>query len=110
MASKTFTTYKPTEDNYIDFEDYTGAPVKFKLNPSIPGQIILDFMAVSDTEDPKKLAEVINTVLDLAIVEEDKVAWNEFSLEPRNGVNVDVLAEVVGHVVAVMSGNPQDQE
>lgn len=110
MATKTFTTYKPTEDNFIELEDFNGKTNTFKLTASIPGQVILDFMAVSTTEDASKLAEIIKTVLDMAIVEDDKAAWNAFSVEPRNGVTVDVLSEVVGHVVSVLSGNPQDQE
>lgn len=109
MATKSFSTYKPTEDNFIELDDFNGATHTFKLTPSIPGQVILDFMAVSQTEDPAKLAEIINTVLDLAIVEDDKAAWNEFSTEPKNGVTVDVLSEVVGYVVSVLSGNPQVQ-
>ena len=109
MATKSFTTYRPTEDNFIELDDFDGTTHTFKLNPSIPGQIILDFMAVSQTEDPAKLAGIINTVLDLAIVEDDKAAWKEFSVAPHNGVTVDVLSEVVGHVVAVLSGG-QTQE
>ena len=110
MAVKTFTTYRPTEDNFIELEDFNGATHTFKLAPAIPGQVILDFMSVSQTEDPAKLAEIINTVLDLAIVEDDKAAWDEFSVDPRNGVTVEVLSEIVGHVVAVLSGNPQAAE
>lgn len=109
MSVKTFTTYRPTEEESISFDDFEGATRNFRLNPSIPGKTILDFMAVAGTDDPSKLAEIINTVLDLAIVDADKAAWNEFSVEPRNGVTVDVLSEVVGHVVAALSGNPPSQ-
>lgn len=110
MATKKFTAYRPTEDNFIELDDFNGATHTFKLNPSIPGQVILDFMSVSQAEDPAKLADIINTVLDMAVVEDDKVAWKAFSVEPRNGVTVDVLSEVVGHVVSVLSGNPQAAE
>lgn len=110
MATKTFTTYKPTEDNFIELDDFSGETHAFKLAEAIPGQVILDFMSVSSTEDPSKLAGVINTVIDLAIVEDDKAAWKAFSADPRNGVTVEVLSEIVGHAISVMSGNPQGQE
>lgn len=110
MASKTFTTYRPEEDHYIELEDHTGQTQQFKLNPSLPGKLILDFMFVSGTEDSSELAKAINTVLDNAIVEEDKERWDEFSGNPKNGVTISVLSEIVGHVTAVLSGNPPDQE
>jgi hypothetical protein len=110
MATKSFTTYQPEEDQFIELPDFEKNIHTFKLNPSIPGQVILDFMDVTGTEDPKALAAAIKTVLALGIVEEDQAAWKEFILEARNGITVDVLSEVVGYVVAVLSGNPQDQE
>lgn len=110
MATKTFTTYQPSEENYIELSNHAGDSKTFKLNPSLPGPLILDFMAASGAEDQTKLAEMVNVVLDLAIVDEDKEAWKEFSTDPKNGVTVEVLAEVVNHAVSVMSGNPQDPE
>lgn len=110
MATKSFTTYKPEEEQFIELDDFEGNTHTFKLNPSIPGQVILDFMDVTGTEDPKALASAIKTVLKLGIVEEHQEAWNDFVLEARNGVTVEVLSDVVGYVVAVLSGNPQDQE
>lgn len=110
MASKLFSTYKPTEDNFIELEDHEGAVQSFKLNPSLPGKVILDFMFISGTEDVSKLAQAINTVLDKAIVEEDKERWEAFTGDPRNGVTVNVLSEIVGHITAVLSGNPRAQE
>lgn len=110
MAIKTFTTYKPEEDQFIELADHAGEVHRFKLNPSLPGKLILDFMFVAGTEDSGELANAINTVLDNAIVEEHKEQWNEFASDPKNGVTITVLSEIVGHVTAVLSGNPPDQE
>lgn len=110
MASKTFTTYKPEEEHFIELEDHKGDVQRFKLNPSLPGKLILDFMFVSGTEDSSELAKAINKVLDNAIVEEDTERWETFSNDPKNGVTISVLSEIVGHVTAVLSGNPPDQE
>jgi hypothetical protein len=110
MATKLFTTYQPTEDHSIQLQDHTGEVQSFKLNPALPGKVILDFMFISGTEDSSKLASAISTVLDKAIVDEDKERWNEFINEPKNGVTVNVLSEVVGHVTSVLSGNSRVQE
>jgi hypothetical protein len=37
MAVKSFTTYKPTEDQFIELDDPDGNTHTFKLNPSLPG-------------------------------------------------------------------------
>lgn len=110
MATKLFMTYRPEEDNFIELADHTGEVQSFKLNPAIPGTVILNFMFVSGTEDSARLAKAIQAVLDKAIVEEDKERWNAFAEDPRNGVTVNVLSEVVGHVTSVLSGNPRAQE
>lgn len=110
MATKTFTTYRPEEEQYIELDDHEGNTQKFKLTPSLPGKLVLDFMYVSSTEDTGELAKAIHKVLDSAIVEEDRERWNAFADKPENGVTIAVLSEVVGHVTAVLSGNPPDQE
>lgn len=110
MATKLFTTYQPSEDNFIELADSTGEVQSFKLNPSLPGKVILDFMFISGTDDSSKLAKAISTVLDKAIVDDDKERWEEFINEPKNGVTVNVLSEVVGHITSVLSGNSRAQE
>lgn len=110
MATKSFTTYKPSEDQFIELDDYEGNTQKFKLNPALPGKVILDFMFISGSEDSAKLAGAIKTVLDKAIVNDDKERWNEFIDDPRNAVTVSVLSEIVGYVTSVLSGNSQAQE
>lgn len=110
MATKTFTTYRPTEDQFIELADYDGNTHTFQLNPSLPGKLILDFMFVSGTDDTSKLSAAIQSVINAAIVDEDKERWAEFSEDPKNGVTVSVLSELVGHITSVLSGNPQDRE
>lgn len=110
MATKTFTTYKPEEEQFIELEGADGVVHKFKLNPSLPGDLVLDFMYVSGTEDTSELAKAIRAVLDAAVVDEQKEEWVAFSKNPANGVTITVLSEIVGHVTAVLSGNPPDQE
>lgn len=106
MATKSFTTYKPDEDQSISLDDHEGNTHTFRLNPSLPGVVILDFMFVSGSNDSSALAKAISTVLDKAIVAEEKEAWEAFIGDPRNGVTISVLSEVVGHITSVLSGNP----
>jgi len=110
MATRTFTTYQPTEEEFITLADHEGIEQSFKLNPSLPGTVILDFMFVSGTDNSSALAKAIGGVLDAAIVEEDKERWDAFVESPLNGVTISVLSEVVGHVTSVLSGNPQARE
>lgn len=110
MASKTFTTYRPTEDQFIELDDSKGNKHTFKLAPSLPGKVILDFMFVAGTDDSSKLSSAIQSVLDCSIIEEDKEAWALFSEDPNNGVTISVLSEIVGHITSVLSGNPQEAE
>lgn len=110
MATKTFTTYKPDEEQFIELADHEGNTHKFQLNPSLPGKVILDFMFISGTENSSKLAEAISTVLDKAIVDEDKERWVEFTENSKNGVTIAVLSEIVGHITSVLSGNPPVRE
>lgn len=110
MATKTFHTYKPTEEQFIELDDPEGTLHKFKLTPSLPGTLILDFMFVSGSDDSSKLSEAIKNVIDNAIVEEDKEAWKQFSGDPKNGVTISVLSELVGYVTSVLSGNPREAE
>lgn len=110
MATKVFTTYKPSEEQAIELPDIDGNPHTFKLNPALPGRVILDFMFVSGSNDSSALSKAIQDVLDKAIVDEDKEAWVAFSDNPRNGVTISVLSEVVGHITSVLSGNPPVQE
>lgn len=110
MATKSFVTYKPTEDNSIQMDDFEGTSHTFRLNPALPGRVILDFMFASGADDSQGLAKAINTVIDKAVIEDDKEAWEAFIDEPRNGVTIAVLSEIVGHITSVLSGNPPDRE
>lgn len=110
MATKTFATYKPSEEQFIELADHEGVTHTFKLSPSLPGTVILDFMFVSGTDDSSKLAKAITKVLDKAIAAESKEEWNAFIDDERNGVNITTLSEIVGHVTSVLSGNPRDPE
>lgn len=110
MATKLFSTYRPAEDNFIELKDSNDELQSFKLNPALPGKVILDFMFISGTDDSSKLAKAIGTVLDKAVADVDKERWEEFINNPSNGVTVNVLSEIVGHITSVLSGNSQAQE
>lgn len=110
MANKSFTTYHPEEDEFITLTDYEGNEQKFKLAPSLPGRVILDFMFVSGSDDSSRLSGAIAAVLDKAVDPEDRERWDEFIDDPRNGVTINVLSEVVGYITSVLSGNAQARE
>jgi predicted RNase H-related nuclease YkuK (DUF458 family) len=110
MPVKTFTGFRPAEDQFIEIDDHEGNTQSFKLNGSLPGKTILNFMFVSSTDESGRLAKAIEDVLDKAIIAEDKERWNAFIEDERNGITISVLSEIVGHVTSVLSGNQQGRE
>jgi hypothetical protein len=67
-------------------------------------------MFVSGSNDTSALSTAIQSVIDNAITDDDKEAWNTFTEDAKNGVTIGVLSEIVGHITSVLSGNPQDRE
>lgn len=102
MSRKSFTTYAPTEIPEIELNGEV-----FKMNASIPGDILLDFISGADTEDPRSMAVTVRTLLDAAILEEERERWHAYIRDPANNVSLDVLAEIAGYASEVLSGNPQ---
>lgn len=100
---KSFKAYVPTEGGSFDVNGTV-----FHLNPSIPGDVLLDFVAGVGADDNAKAAGVIRDLLKAAIVESEYDRWVEFIRNPANGVSLNVLSEVAGFVAEQMSGNPTD--
>lgn len=106
MAKKTFNTYTPTEQHQIDFPDGT----VFNMNPSIPGDVLLDFISGANTEDPAAMALTVRALLNTAIVAEELDAWHAYIRDPKNNVTLEILSEIAGFAAEVLSGgNPHQR-
>lgn len=102
MARKSFQTAAPREIQEFDINGEV-----FRLNPAIPGAVLLDFIADADEEDSAKMATTIREFLSTAVLTEDQERFWKFVRDPGNNVSLSVLAEVAGYVAEAMSGNDQ---
>ena len=106
MAKKSITTYQPTETHSIEFPDGT----EFPLEPSVPGAVLLDFIGNADDENPAAMANTVKALLDEAIAEESREAFNAYIRDKKNNVTLETLAEIAGFAAEVLSGgNPQQR-
>lgn len=101
MARKSFSSYKPTEVQEIEINGTV-----FALNPQIPGDVLLDFMSDASSEDMGKMAVIVRSLLDAAIVPEQLEAWHAFIRDPNNGITLQLLSEIAGYVTEIVSGQP----
>lgn len=101
---KTFNTYRKTEIPDFDIEDDAGNKTNFKMKPSVPGAVLLDFIAGANAEDPAAMARTVNDLLNAAIADEDSERWNTYIRDPKNNVTLDVLSEIAGYASETLSG------
>lgn len=101
---KKFNTRKKTEIPEFEITDEAGTAVVFKMKPSIPGAILLDFISGANTEDPGAMARTVNNLLNAAIADEDAERWAAFIRDPKNDVTLEVLSEIAGYASEILSG------
>jgi hypothetical protein len=104
MTRKSFTTYKPEKGEEFDINGHV-----FNLRPAVPGDVLLDFLAGANAEDPSAMARTIRSLLDSAIVPEQLDEWHTFIRDEENAVNLNLLSEIAGFVSEKLSANPQQQ-
>lgn len=101
-TTKSFKTYTPTEGSTFDVNGHV-----FRLQPSVPGDILLDFLSMGDDEtETTKMASLLRDLFKVAILPEDFDRWTTFIRDPANNVTMTTLSEIAGYVAEVMSGNP----
>jgi len=104
MARKTFNTYRKTETPEFDIQDPDGNVTTFRMKPSVPGAVLLDFLAGANAEDPAAMARTVNSLLTAAIADDDLEKWQDYIHNPRNEVTLEVLSEIAGYASEVLSG------
>lgn len=104
MARKTFNTYRKTETPEFDIQDPEGVTTTFRMKPSVPGAVLLDFLSGANADDPAAMARTVNSLLVSSIHEDDLEKWQDYIHNPRNEVTLDVLSEIAGYASEVLSG------
>ena len=106
MIRKSFQTYSPSVGAEFSLVEggQGGKEEVFHLRPSVPGDVLLDFIAKSDSEEVGQVAETVRGLLAAAIVEEDFERWTTFIRKPANNVTLTMLAEIAGWISEQVSG------
>jgi hypothetical protein len=107
MAKKRFQTHAPTEIQTLEMANEAGVVTEFKMAEAIPGDVLLDYLSNANSENPGEMAQLVRSLLDAAISDEDLDRWHEYIREPSNHVDLNTLSEVAGWASEVLSGNPQ---
>lgn len=102
---KSFTSLQPTVSGEFDINGTV-----FHLQPSIPGDVLLDFLAGSSNDDPAALAKTVRALIAAAIVPEEHETWVAFIRDPANNVDLNMLAEVAGYMAESLSGNARGKQ
>lgn len=97
---KSFNVLVPTVDYDIEV-----AGEVFKLNPSIPGYVVLAYVTNGSSGDTALAAKAVKSVFDNAIVAEDLPRWDTFASDPKNNITIPVLNEITEHILEVLAGN-----
>lgn len=101
--SKSFTSRRPTEGASFDINGKV-----FRLKPSVPGVVMLDFIVGADSENPAQMARTITGLYEAAIIPEDLEAFKEYIANPDNDVDLNMLSEIAGFISEKLSGNGQE--
>lgn len=101
---KSFNALAPTEDYEIEISGNV-----FKLNPSLPGYVVLDYVTNGSSGDVALAAKATKSIFNNAIVTEDLPRWEEFANDPKNNATLKFLNEVAEYILDVLAGNSQGQ-
>lgn len=102
---KSFTSLEPVAGAEFDVNG-----VVFHLRPSIPGEVLLDFLAGADDENPASLAKTVRALIEAAVIPEDYERFQAFVRNPDNNVTLGMLSEIAGFMAESLSGNDPEKQ
>lgn len=105
MARKSFKTASPRAAEEFDINGEV-----FHFVGDIPGAILIDFLAMSDMENPTDMARILKDLFQQAIVPEDYERFNAYITSRENNVTLELLAEIAGYITESVSGNEPQPE
>lgn len=100
---KSFTTKPAVADDNVEIE-INGTV--FPCTDIIPGQVMLDFLAQMDMDDPASLAKSLDALFAAALMPEHLEAWKAFTRDPVNRIDIEKLSEIAGWLAEEFSGRP----
>lgn len=100
MARKSFQSASPRALEEFDINGEV-----FHFNPNLPGQVLVEFMAEMESDDPSSLAKVVTRLFEAAIVPDDQERFFAFTRSVENNVSLEMLSEICGYIAEASSGN-----
>lgn len=79
---------------------------EFFCYPEMPGKTLLEFVSLSNSEDPAETAKSINTFFKKVLTEESYVQFENLAQDPNRVVSVTTLTEIIQWLVEEYSGRP----
>lgn len=105
MATRSFTSKQAPEGGTFDINGEV-----FHLRPSVPGDVLLDFLVSAESESAAVLANTVRALIAAALVPEDFDRWTACVRDPANNVDLNMLSEIAGFMAESLSGNVQEKQ
>lgn len=105
LSNKSFTTYAPTTKLVFDING-----TEFRLNNAIPGDVLLDFMAGSASENTADMAKIVRSLFKEAVHEDDYEQFNQFIRDKNNHVDLETLTDIAAYLAEQLAGSGKAQE
>ena len=106
-VSRTFKGYVPIEAPEFELEDPAGTrKLTVKCVGMLPGTRFLDFLASTGSNNPQELGDAVYGLFKAAIRPEMYESFKSFVDEPANGISIDLLAEIAGHLGELYTKRP----
>lgn len=85
----------------VEGQDFTAAK-------SIPGAVLLDFVADADSNDGGRAAGALVQFIENVIVEDDRERFQKLIRDPDIDVDIELLAEICEWLVSEYAARPTD--
>jgi len=80
----------------------------FTAQPSIPGAVLLDFIADADSGDGGRAAQALVDFIEKVVVEDEREAFRDVIRDPEKDIDIATLAEICEWLVGEYTARPTD--
>lgn len=96
----------PSTDNEREPITFKIYDEEFECYPELPGKTLLEFVKMSNSEDPTASAEAIDAFFEKALLPESYERFDILANDPERIITVATLAEIVQWIVEEQSARP----
>jgi len=102
--------------DFGDGGDVNTEPITFKIlgeeftaRPALQGRVLLNLVADSDSEDTAKVASVIPTFFEAALLPESWTRFQALTEDPDRVVTTEKLGEIIGWLMEEYASRPTQE-